>query len=166
MGFSFSSKTQESNSTKRTIDLTSHKNNLISHENDLINHENILNRYKNVKPIGKGAFGKVFQVQKDNKYYALKKVSIIYTELTNNKIEEYNKMISILSNINNKYIIKYYQTFIRGDDFYILMEYGGNLNLKQFIANYKNKNKAIEEKTIKDIIKQICLGLKDIHVLI
>ena len=43
------------------------------------------------------------------------------------------------------------------------MEYGGNLNLKQFIANYKNKNKAIEEKTIKDIIKQSCLGLKDIH---
>ena len=69
-------------------------------------------------------------MQKDNKYYALKKVSISYTELSNNKIEEYNKMISILSNINNKYIIKYYQTFIRGDDFYILMEYGGNLNLK------------------------------------
>ena len=43
-------------------------------------------------------------MQKDNKYYALKKVSISYTELTNNKIEEYNKMISILSNINNKYI--------------------------------------------------------------
>ena len=156
MGFNFSSQIHESNSASSTIDLT-------SHENDLINQENILNRYKIVKPIGKGAFGKVFQVQKDNKYYALKKVSISYTELTNNKIEEYNKMISILSNINNKYIIKYYQTFIRGDDFYILMEYGGNLNLKQFIANYKNKNKAIEEKTIKDIIKQICLGLKDIH---
>ena len=163
MGFNFSSQIHESNSASSTIDLTSHENNLTSHENDLINQENILNRYKIVKPIGKGAFGKVFQVQKDNKYYALKKVSIIYTELTNNKIEEYNKMISILSNINNKYIIKYYQTFIRGDDFYILMEYGGNLNLKQFIANYKNKNKAIEEKTIKDIIKQICLGLKDIH---
>ena len=43
------------------------------------------------------------------------------------------------------------------------MEYGGNNNLKQFILNQKKKNQYIEEKIIKDIVIQICSGLKEIH---
>ena len=43
------------------------------------------------------------------------------------------------------------------------MEYGGDLNLKQFIQNYKKKSQYIEENIIQDIIIQLCLGLKEIH---
>ena len=40
------------------------------------------------------------------------------------------------------------------------MEYGGEINLKQYI---ENKEELIEEKIIKDIVLQICIGLKEIH---
>ena len=41
------------------------------------------------------------------------------------------------------------------------MEYGYNTDLKKFIE--KRKPALIEENIIKDIIIQICLGLKEIH---
>ena len=40
------------------------------------------------------------------------------------------------------------------------MEYGGNTDLKKYINEQES---LIEEKTLKDIIMQICLGLKEIH---
>ena len=60
-------------------------------------------------------------------------------------------------------IIKYYDTFMENNTFNILMEYGGDNNLKQFIQNYKKKGDFIEEDIIKDIIIQICEALKIIH---
>ena len=46
---------------------------------------------------------------------------------------------------------------------HILMEYCGENNLRIFINKYINNKTCIEEKIIKKIIKQICLGLKEIH---
>ena len=43
------------------------------------------------------------------------------------------------------------------------MEFYGEKNLKQIIADYKNKDLLIEEDIISFIIIQICLGLKEIH---
>ena len=43
------------------------------------------------------------------------------------------------------------------------MEYGCDNDLKKYINNYKDKNELIKENIIKDIISQICKGLKDIH---
>ena len=43
------------------------------------------------------------------------------------------------------------------------MEYGGDLDLKKYIKQYKDDNQYINEKIIKDIITQICIGLKEIH---
>ena len=43
--------------------------------------------YKIITKIGEGAFGKVFKVEKDNKYYALKK--IVITNLTKEEIDNY-----------------------------------------------------------------------------
>ena len=45
------------------------------------------------------------------------------------------------------------------------MEYGGELNLKEFIKRYKDRNQLIDERLIKNIIEQICSGLKYIHKL-
>jgi len=49
------------------------------------------------------------------------------------------------------------------NSYYILMEYGGDNNLKQFIQHYRDRNELIEEKIIYDIIIHICLGLKELH---
>ena len=113
-----------------------------------------------IKKLGEGGFGVVYLVEKDNKQYALKQCKM---KLENEEIDEYKKIINIISKINNEYLIKYYDNFIENDTFNILMEYGGDNDLKKYINNYKDKNELIKENIIKDIISQICKGLKDIH---
>ena len=43
------------------------------------------------------------------------------------------------------------------------MEDGGNKTLKKFIDDKNSNDELIEPETINSIIKQICLGLKEIH---
>ena len=47
--------------------------------------------------------------------------------------------------------------------FNILIQYTGDNDLKKFIQNYKDKDEFIDEKIIRDIVIQICKGLKEIH---
>ena len=68
----------------------------------------------------------------------------------------------ILSKLNNDYIIKYYYSFKEKEFFYIIMEYGGESNLRDLIEKQKDLDK-FEENIIIDILKQICLGIKEIH---
>ena len=117
--------------------------------------------YKIIKTIGKEGCGIVYLVQKGNKneQYALKKIPI----LSENEIEEYQKILNAIFKINNEHVIKYFEYFIENKSLYILMEYGGDSDLKKFINSYKDKDQLIEEKIINDIVLQICLGLKEIH---
>ena len=117
--------------------------------------------YKIIEELGKGTFGKVYKLQKDNKYYAYKKILI--AESTKEQIDECYKEKNILSEFNNEYIVKFYFSSIDKNYFNILMEYAGKSNLKQFIKEYKDNNLLIEQNIIEDIIIQICLGLIEIH---
>ena len=94
--------------------------------------------YKIIKEIGKGAFGTVYLIEKDNKNYALKKIHI--NNIDDNQANKYQDEINILSAFNNEYIIKYYESKINKNDIEIFIEYEGDLNLKMFIENYKKKN--------------------------
>ena len=130
-------------------------------KNELIFEHLIKKEYKIIEKIGRGANGTVYKLEKDNKYYAFRKIPIF--NLTKEEIDKYSEEYKIISELNSEYIVKYYYSFIEKDYFNIIMEYAGNMNLKQYIKNHKNKGNLIEEKTIKDIITQICLGLKAIH---
>ena len=118
------------------------------------------NEYKIIKKLGEGGEGEVYLVEKDNQKYALKKMKM---KLTKEDKDKYIIIINIISRMNNENIIKYYKIFEENDSLYILMEYGDDYNLKQFIKKYKDKNELIDENIINDIVIQICLGLKDIH---
>ena len=119
--------------------------------------------YKVIKELGKGGFGRVIQVlsESDNKYYALKE--IIIKEETEEKIKNYQNEAVILSKFNCDKIVKYYDSYIDQRYIYILMEFCDGKNLRNFLDKYINNNTLIEEKIIKNIINQICLGLKEIH---
>ena len=116
--------------------------------------------FKIIRKLGEGGFGEVYLIEKDNKLYALKKTK---HALSQEEINKYNKIINALKNINNPFVTKYYYTYTEKNSFNIVMEFCGEKNLKQFIADYRNKNEFIEEKIISFIITQICLGLKEIH---
>ena len=116
--------------------------------------------YKVIKTIRKDPHGtSVFLIEKADKKYVIKK----FYDLTKEKITKYQKLVLYLSKINSDNVIKYYESEIEGNYLNILMEYGGNSDLRKFIEKYKDREIYIDEKVIKDIIIQICHGLKDIH---
>ena len=121
------------------------------------------NEYKIIKELGEGGNGKVFQVlnEKNNKFYAIKKISM------NNLEENYIKLIKneaeILSSIDDEHIVKYYGSSEVNNNFYILMEFCKGLDLKKFINKYKERKEFINEKIIYIIVLDLCLGIKVIQ---
>ena len=122
-----------------------------------------LKEYKIIKELGHGAFGKVYHVlnEKENKYYALKKIEL--REFSEEELELYENEAKLLSSINNAHVVKYYDSSKDDEFFYILMEYCEGSDLKQLIKEYKSKNEKIDEKTVYNMIFDICLGIKEIH---
>ena len=115
------------------------------------------------KILGKGNYGKVYLIEYNNKKYALKKIPIISFNDEEEDLAKYENEVEFLSNLRNDNIIRYYESFKDKDYFYIIMEYGGNYNLDDFIKKYKNKNQLIPEDILTNIVYQIYLGLKEIH---
>ena len=116
-----------------------------------------------IKKLGEGGFGEVFLIKKGNQNYALKKIPLPNKLLTEDKIKEYKEMSLILQTLNNENIIKYHEFDFKDDCITVLMEYGGDSDLKHFIEEYKDNFNFIKEEFIKNIILQICNGLKEIH---
>ena len=116
--------------------------------------------YKMIEKLGEGVYGKVIKVKNEsnNKFYAVKEIFI--KNKLKDEIEIIQNEANILSKFNSKNIVKYYDSYKDKDKFYILMEYCTGKNLRDFIS----ENKAlIEENILYNIIKQICIGLKEIH---
>ena len=78
-------------------------------------------------------------------------------------IENIKNEVNLLSKFSCNNIVKYYDSCLDKDKFYILMEYCDGQNLRDFInINIKNKE-LIVENILYNIIKQICIGIKEIH---
>ena len=115
--------------------------------------------YKKIS-IEKGESWEKLKLKKDNKFYILRK--IFKADKRKEEIDKYSEYFKILSKIDSDYIIKYKNFFIDEEDcLNILMENPGDTSLKEFIKN--TEGKLFKESVIKDILNQICLGLKEIH---
>ena len=116
-------------------------------------------------PLGKGAFGEVWKVTHENskKVYCIKmmaKRDIFEQKLIN----QINKEISIMYNINHPYSVKLFNHFEDNDKLYLIMELASNGNLYNFIQN--NKNQKIKTKEmLKKIIIQVIEIIKHLHSL-
>ena len=119
--------------------------------------------YKIIKVLGKGGFGRVYQVLSvsDNKVYAIKEIPI--KNETENIIKEFQNVAIILSKFNSNNIVKYYGSSKDNNNIYILMECCNGKTLKNFIDKHMDDGLLIEENTISNIIKKICIGIKEIH---
>ena len=96
---------------------------------------------ENKKPIGKGAFGEVWKVIHENskKVYCVKILSKrdIFEQKLINQI---NKEISIMYNINHPYSVKLVNHFEDNEKLYLIMELAPNGNLYNLIQNNKKEN--------------------------
>ena len=96
--------------------------------------------YEVIKELGKGGFGRVILVKSksDNNSYAIKEI-IIKPEMQD-KLENIKKEADILSKFDCNNIVKYYDSYLDKDKFYILMEYCAGKNLKNFIKEHNENN--------------------------
>ena len=119
-------------------------------------------QYKGI--IGKGNYGNVYKIEYNNKIYAVKH---LYgkKKIEDSQNEDINlSKLSELDNKHKEHIVEYYGSYPKDENNkYIIMEYAGNSNLKNFIEKYKKSHEYIKEKKIINIIKQICIGLRAIH---
>ena len=143
-------------------------NNIPNNNQNLIkmNRESItINKieYYIIKELGKGGFGRVKQVlsSKDKKFYALKEIPV--KEDIKEQIQSFQNEINNLSQFNCNNIVKYYDSYQDNNNFYIIMEYCDGENLKSFIDKHRNNSTLINENILKNIIRQMCIGIKEIH---
>ena len=112
--------------------------------------------YKRIKKLGKGGTCIVRKLEKDGRYFAHKK---IIKRKTDNSL--YKNEISILKMFKHENIVKFIDSEESDKYLNIIMEFGGDSNLKKFIE--KQGDELIDEEIISKIIIQICFGLKEIH---
>ena len=119
--------------------------------------------YKIIKELGRGGYGKVLQVlsHSDNKCYAIKEIPIKGEQ--NENIINFKNEAYILSQFNCNNIVKYYNLSMDNNNIYILMEFCKGENLRSFIDKNMNAQTLIEENILKNIIRQICRGIEEIH---
>ena len=142
-----------------------------------------LKDYKIIKLIGKGSFGEVYKVSKDNKYYALKIYKIKNDDITSSKENKENfksieNEIKILSQLNNPFIVKLYEVFSLNqncelldnneneDDTQIMclvLELCENGDLNDKIKDKKQKNEKFSENEILHYFYEILQGLYYLH---
>lgn len=154
------------------------------------NNNNIdFNNFKVIRTIGHGGFGKVYQCFNviDNTNYAIKKIYNNFIDInTNNKIL---REVRILSKLDHPNIVRYYSSWIQfekyNDENYDSHDYSYDdsyndsndklivnnevsvLYIQMQLCNYTLKdyilNSVINIDEIKDIMKQICYGVKYLH---
>jgi serine/threonine protein kinase len=101
-----------------------------------------------LKKIGSGGFGKVFLCfngkKSENDLCAVKCTES--SSLINSGDRE--RQFGYMSKLNSQYLVKYYETFTLDNDYnlYVVMEYFKNGNLHDFIKQYQEKNRKIEEE--------------------
>jgi len=110
-----------------------------------------LNNYKIIKLIGKGSFGEVYKVSKDNKFYALKMYKISNEMINSNSLTQKEKNehiksieneIQILSQLDNPFIVKLFEVF--------------NVNINKEILNNKEEGEQNNDDQIMCLILELC----------
>jgi len=113
-------------------------------------------QYEWLEKLGEGSFGSVHLVRSynDGNLYAIKKIRINYDALIRIKNE-----ISIMRDLSNPVLIKYYAHFVDDKYVYIVMEYAeGNSLRKVLLDNTISKTTIEPEKVIK-FLQTMLLGL-------
>ena len=132
----------------------------IQNDNNIIINQNtcLIDKYEKIEQIGKSDYENVWKCRResDGGIFAIKEIPC-----NKEKSEELIKGIDILSEIKNKYIVKYIEHFIdyEQEKIYIFMELCSGGDLRTFINEIKADKTYIEENKIWKFLKEISFGL-------
>ena len=125
-----------------------------------------INGYEVIERIGVGSYGRVYKVLKNKKYYVLKEIPLNLSSAAE-KINSVQNEADILSSLNNKYVVKFYKSFKKNQNIYIIMEYCDNGDLCTFLNKIKKERKSgnyyLETDFVWKLFIQMSIGLYYIH---
>ena len=125
-----------------------------------------INGYDIIERIGVGSYGRVYKVLKNKKYYVLKEIPLNSTSAAE-KINSVQNEADILSSLDNKYVVKFYTSFKKNQNIYIIMEYCDKGDLCTFLSKRKKLRKSrdnfLNENFVWKLFIQMSIGLYYIH---
>jgi NIMA (never in mitosis gene a)-related kinase len=115
--------------------------------------------------LGAGSFGTVFKARRvaDREVYVIKVVRII--DLSLKEQEDAINEVTILSQLESPYVVRYFDSFISGESLHLVMEYCNRGDLQRLIKKLKEKGSSscLEERITWNISLQVILGLHYLH---
>ncbi|CAF3472895.1 unnamed protein product [Rotaria sp. Silwood1] len=126
----------------------------LTDENLAQNMENVL---EIVCKIGKGSYGNVFKAKhrETGHFLAIKQIPV------ESDLPEIVKEISIMKQCDSPYIVKYFGSYFKDADLWIVMEYCGAGSVSDII---KLRGKTLNEQEIAVILKYTLKGLEYLHL--
>ena len=111
--------------------------------------------------LGKGSFSTVNLVQDrlTKKKFAQKKVCPGSDEPNDKILSEGN----ILQTLKHPNIIRFYDSFLKNEKFYMLLEYAPRGDLSKLIKEMKLNSAYFSEAQIRSYLTQIAMGIKYVH---
>ena len=120
------------------------------------------NDFRVMKKLGEGAFGTVYKVESQtSRHYALKMIQVETAEAQ----EEVQHEVQILKRQANRHnnVIKYYDSWFRGSELCILMEYAPNGTLLDYIDHARAHSTYIPEMEVIHMLKQMLSAIDFFH---
>lgn len=117
--------------------------------------------YEFLNKLGQGSFGTVYKVRRraDKSVYVIKQINI--AQMNSKHRSEAINEVTILSKLDNPFIVKYYDSFIEKNTLNIVMEFCDGGDISGFIRSQLGR--CLSENKIWKFFIQMCLGLNYIH---
>ncbi|XP_073678514.1 serine/threonine-protein kinase 3 [Garra rufa] len=109
-----------------------------------------------LEKLGEGSYGNVFKAihKESGQVVAIKQVPV------ESDLQEIIKEISIMQQCDSPYVVKYYGSYFKNTDLWIVMEYCGAGSVSDII---RLRNKTLTEDEIATVLKSTLKGLEYLH---
>ena len=126
-----------------------------------LTNKSLRDNYECVKQLGKGGYGKVYQVKNKvtGKFYACKKLS----KLNINNLTKFEREVNILIRADHPNIIKLYEVFQSQNSLYLIMEECNGGELFDRILKHIESKEMYSEKEAAEIMQQVMSAIEYCH---